>query len=451
MRLFTALTLKFEQPNWARNPEFGLLDTILEAHPELVQLIEEDVTRGSKRSNFGRQDTPSVEQIMRAALYKELKGLDYRELEFHQEDSRICEQFLQIDRYRPYSFQMYQKYISQVRAENLDKLCVELNKLAVSMGIEDLGKLRQDSTVVESDIHYPTNNSLVWDCIKESHRLLERLSEDLTRFRFTDYRTGAKRTYFKINNTKSGDKRTDLFNKQLQVMTRCINQLSNAVKKKSGCSLKVLATLMEMESFQVLMKQVLAMVSRKEVQGEAVPNEEKIFSIYQQHTDIIVKGGREVQFGHKVNLTGGKSGLILSSKVLRGNPADSTLYQQGLQQVISAYGVVPRDSACDGGYASAANKEAARQAGIMNIVFNKVTASMKNQVSSSSMETRLKKWRSGIEAVISNLKRGFKLRRCNWSGWQHFEAKVKWSVIGYNIRVMTAAVLDRMKGLQAAA
>lgn len=78
MRLFTALTLKFEQPNWARNPEFGLLDTILEAHPELVQLIEEDVTRGSKRSNFGRQDTPSVEQIMRAALYKELKGLHQR-------------------------------------------------------------------------------------------------------------------------------------------------------------------------------------------------------------------------------------------------------------------------------------------------------------------------------------------------------------------------------------
>lgn len=167
-----------------------------------------------------------------------------------------------------------------------------------------------------------------------------------------------------------------------------------------------------------------------------------VFSIYQQHADIIVKGSREGQFGHKVNLTDGKSGLILGSEGLRGNPADSSsLYQQALQQVLTAYGVVPRDSACDGGNASAANKKAAEEAGIINIVFNKVPGSMKNKVSGSSMETCLKKWRSGIEAVISNLKRGFKLRRCTWNGRQHFEAKVKWGIIGYNIRGMTAAVL----------
>jgi IS5 family transposase len=57
------------------------------------------------------------------------------------------------------------------------------------------------------------------------------------------------------------------------------------------------------------------------------------------------------------------------------------------------------------------------------------------------METRLKKWRSGMEAVISNIKRGFNLRRCTWKGWEHFEAKVLWSVIAYNIRVMAAHVV----------
>lgn len=181
------------------------------------------------------------------------------------------------------------------------------------------------------------------------------------------------------------------------------------------------------------MKQVVAMVRKKELQGEDVPNEAKVFSIYQQHTDIIVKGGREVQFGHKVNLAGGKSGLILSSEVLRGNPADSTLYQQGLQQVITAYGVVPRDSACDGGYASAANKKAAEEAGVINIVFNQGDGQYAKQGQQQFDENPTEKWRSGIEAVISNLKRDFKLRRCNWSGWQHFEAQVKWSVIGYNI------------------
>ena len=165
MKLFENFKIKFEKPDWSRDPELGLVDTILEQHPRLIALLQEDVTRGQKKSVFGRKDTPSVEQIARAAIYKEIKGLDYRQLEYHQIDSRICALFIKIDELRPYSFQMYQKYISQIKAENLQKLLVELNKIAINEGIEDLEKIRQDSTVVETNIHYPTNNSLLWDCI----------------------------------------------------------------------------------------------------------------------------------------------------------------------------------------------------------------------------------------------------------------------------------------------
>jgi IS5 family transposase len=106
--------LKFEQPNWARSPELGVLDTILEAHQELYKIVEADVRGQEKNANLGRADSPTVEQIVRAALYKELKGIDYRELEFTQIDSRICEQFVKIDPYMPYSFQVLQKYISRI-------------------------------------------------------------------------------------------------------------------------------------------------------------------------------------------------------------------------------------------------------------------------------------------------------------------------------------------------
>ena len=90
IQLFQTLKLKFEKPDWANNPELGLIDTILEKNPHLIKLLEEDVTKGCKRSEFGRKDVPSVEQIVRAAIYKEMKRLDYRELEYHQSDSRIC-------------------------------------------------------------------------------------------------------------------------------------------------------------------------------------------------------------------------------------------------------------------------------------------------------------------------------------------------------------------------
>ena len=113
VQLFESLRLKFEQADWSRNPEFGLLDTIIELHPGLIKIVSGDILKGSKNSVFGRKDMPSVEQIFRAAIYKEIRGLDYRELEYHQTDSRICEQFVKIDSLRPFSFQVLQKYISK--------------------------------------------------------------------------------------------------------------------------------------------------------------------------------------------------------------------------------------------------------------------------------------------------------------------------------------------------
>lgn len=445
MKLFQALTLKFEKPDWASNPEFGLMDIILELHPALIKILEADITKGCKTSEFGRKDTPSVEQIARAAIYKEMKHLDYRDLEYHQGDSRICAQFVKIDQLRPYSFQMYHKYISKIQADNLQKLLVALNKIAISEGLEDVKKLRQDSTGVKADIHYPTNNSLVWDCIKESHRLLEHLHEEMKDLNYRDYTVSAKKTFFKINNIKGADKRAELFKKQLVTFTKCINQVSNVIKKKSVySSLAAMALIEALEQHLPVMQQVYNMTERKQIKGETVPSDEKIFSIYEQHTDIIVKGSREVLFGHKINLATGKSNLVLNCEILRGNPSDKDLYCPTLDKVIADYNTVPRDIVTDGGYATKNNADYASGKCIANIVFNKVVGSMQNKVSSLNIETRLKKWRSGIEANISNIKRGFSIFRCNWKGWEHFKAKVLWSIIAYNIRVMTAAIVQQV-------
>lgn len=440
MQLFNELVLKFERPDWSKNPEFGLIDTIFEMHPELYGIVAEDITSGEKVSNFGRKDVPSVEQIVRAAIYKEMKGLDYRELEYAQSDSRICESFIKLDQRKPFSFQLFQKYISRISVASLTELLYSINKIAINAGYEDVAQIRQDSTVVESNIHYPTNNSLVWDCIRESDRLLRQLKEEIDDLSYIDYTKSAKNIFFKINNTKLADKRADLFRKQLTTFTKTINQTSNAIKKKS-VSIAAFVIQHELEKLLSLMEQVYQMTYRREINNEVVTNNEKIFSIFELHTDIIVKGSREVQFGHKVNLTTGKSNLILDCEVLRGNPSDRILYQPTLSRIIEGYCTVPRDIATDGGYASLENLAYAKRRGIANIVFNKVAGSLRSVTSSLNMETRLKKWRSGIEATISNLKRGFGLVRCVWKGWEHFQSKVLWSVLGYNFRVLTNLTL----------
>lgn len=444
MRLFNDMTIKFKQTNWASNPEFCMIDTILENHPEIIVMFKADITGKESTSTFGRQDTPSVEQIVRAAIFKEMRGMDYRELEYAQEDSLICASFIKLDDREPFSFQMFQKYISRIKPETLNRALVEINRIAIGEGLEDVKSVSQDSTIIKTNIHYPTNNSLVWDCIKTSTRLLSQLKQEIDTLDFIDYTKSAKKTYYELNVTRKDEKRYELFAKQLILFTKVINQTSNAIKKKSA---SLIANCLQWELTRLLpkMEQIYDITYRKQIAGEVVPNEDKIFSIYEDHTDIIMKGAREPLFGHKVNLAAGRSNLILDCQILRGNPADKSLFQATIDSVTENYGIIPRDSTTDGGYASLNNLDYARQAGIKNVVFNKTVGSMQNIVSSLNMETRLKKWRSAMEAIISNVKRGFNIACCTWKGWIHFQAKVLWSVLAYNLRVMTALFIEQIR------
>ena len=446
MKLLNELRLRLDNPKWVLDADLAVIDTILDENPRLYEIVGADLLELNKSSKRGRQDSPTVEQVVRAALYKEIKKLDYRELEYAQEDSRICGVFIKLEGRSPFSFEMFHKYISRIKGESLQALMVEINRIMMQEeGMEDGRSLRTDSTVVESNIHYPTNNTLIWDCIKTSHRLLKKVEEMGGIKKVRNYQKQGKKNEFKINNTKKKEKRTELFEKQLKLFRVSINQVKKVVEGvMTGIDLGLGSIVEELKGLLPKMEKVYDISYRHEVLGESVANSEKIFSIYEEHTDIIIKGSREVDFGHKVNLSTGRSNLILDCEIVDGNPNDSTLFEGVLKRVTDNYGIKPRDVATDGGYASLKNQEKAKEYGIVNIVFNKIVGSLKNVVTSVHMETRLKKWRSGMEAVISNLKRGFDLFRCEWKGRDHFDAKVLWSVIAYNIRVMTCFMLKKL-------
>lgn len=443
MKLLNELKLQFEKGLWVLSPELAVMDTILNGHPDILEIVSKDITNGKEASVLGRQDMPTVEQVVRAAIYKEIKNLSYRELEYAQYDSRMCAVFIKIDERKPFSFEVYQKYISRISGETLNKVLVAINKIAIGEGLEDGRSVRTDSTVVETDIHYPTNNSLIWDCIKTIDRLLKKLKEAGVDIKVRSYKKQAKKNNFKINNTKAKDKRKEEFEKQLKLFRASINQAERALVTVFPTT-GIEAVIKALKDLLPKANKVYDISRRHELLGESVPNKDKIFSIYEDHTDIIVKGIRDVEFGHKVNLATGRN-LILDCRITDGNPADSTLYRGVIDRLQDNYGITPRDMVTDGGYASIDNAMAAKDKGIINIVFNKIRGSLQNIVSSKHIETRLKKWRSGIEAVISNLKRGFNLFRCEWKTRERFDAKIYWNVIAYNIRVMTVALLAKMQ------
>ena len=364
MKLLNDLKLQFEKELWALSPELAVMDTILNQRPEIYAMVKNDITMGEENSCFGRQDMPTVEQIVRAAIYKEMKSLTYRELEYAQHDSRMCSIFIKLDDRKPFSFKAYQKYISRISGESLNNVMIAVNEIAIGEGLEDGKSIGTDSTVVETNIHYPTNNSLVWDCIK-TIRLLKKLKDSGVQIKPRSYRKQAKKNHYKINNTKKKEEREEEFKKQLKLLRSSINQAERAftamLPKTIDGWREAQAVLKELRELLPKTEKVYDITWRHEILGESVPSKEKIFSIFEDHTDIVVKGGREVEFGHKVNLAGGRSNLILDCRILDGNPADAAIYGDVIDRIHENYGIIPRYIVTDGGYASTANARIAQE------------------------------------------------------------------------------------------
>ena len=192
------------------------------------------------------------------------------------------------------------------------------------------------------------------------------------------------------------------------------------------------------DGYRPLILQVIAQTQRRIIDGERVPAGDKIFSLFEPHTDLIVKGGRDVRYGHKLTLSSGASGLVLDVIVEGGNPADSVCLIPLLERHIACYGQPPRDLAADGGYASAKNLADAKDLGVTHVAFHKrVGLSVEAMTGDQWLYRKLRNFRAGIEAIISYLKRCFGLGRCNWKGLDHFKAYVQSAVFTHNLLVLT--------------
>ena len=174
--------------------------------------------------------------------------------------------------------------------------------------------------------------------------------------------------------------------------------------------------------------------ARRVLLEENVSAGEKIVSLFEPHTDIVRKGGRETRYGHKINLATGGSGLVLDVVVESGNPADSARCLPMLRRHRAHYGNPPTHAAFDGGYASRANLEGAREMGVAHAVFSKRRGLKKeNMAPSPWLFERLRRFRAGVEAGISRLKRCFGLGRCRWRGLARFRAWVHAAVFAHNL------------------
>jgi IS5 family transposase len=242
-----------------------------------------------------------------------------------------------------------------------------------------------------------------------------------------------------VLNAKKPRKRNKAYRDLLVVTRETVGYAKTAASwlEKHPGPLGSLALIEELEHYVMLTEVVIDQTERRVLHGEKVPAEDKVFSIFEDHTDIIIKDNRNTHFGHKVTLTGGRSGLILDWVVEDGNPADSTLTLRMLERQRDIYGRPPRQAALDGAYASKDNLADAKTLGVQDVCFSKKRGlEVLDMVKSTWVYKRLRKFRAGVESWVSFLKRCFGLDRCTWKGWDGFRRYVGSSIVAANLLIL---------------
>jgi len=427
--------------------ELAAIDRILDQHPEIAELICQDLRADRVVGNKGAEGL-SAEQILRALLIKQHNSFSYRELAFHLADSNSYRTFCRLGLGQRPSKTVLAACIKAIRPETLEKIHGVVLGIALKKKIEDGACVRVDTTVVESNIHTPLDSNLLWDCVRVLTRTMEHAREVVgDQVSFPNRTRRARRRALGILNARFKDKRLPLYRDLVLVANESIEYANGVIAVidrvvESG-SLNVLARThaiaagKELRHYVGLSLRVINQTERRVFNEESVPSKEKVVSIFEEHTDIIVKDHRQTLYGHKICLTSGRSSLITDCTILEGNPADSTLAEQMIDRHIDILGKAPRQAAFDGGFTSKANLAAIKSKGVADVAFSKARMfKVTDMVRSSWVYKKLRNFRAGIEGTISFLKRVFGLDRCTWRSLPSFRSYVWSSILTFNLLVI---------------
>ena len=407
----------------------------LDDRPEVLALVAADLCRGGVKQT-GREGIP-VEAVLRCALLKQYRQLSYEELAFYVSDSASFRAFARLPVNLFPKKSVLHKTISAICAETWERINLILLHSAKQAKLENGRMLRLDSTVIEAPIHEPTDNSLLWDSVRVMVRLLRNAGRIDPGIVWHDHSRRARKRARAIDYSRGYHNKRQLYRDLIAVSRTTLGYVQAAIVRLSAtppADDEVEAWLAAARHYRSLIERIIAQAERRVVNGEQVPAGDKLVSLFEPHSAIIVKSRREVQYGHKLNLTAGISGMILDVVIEAGNPADVERFVPMLRRHIAHYDSAPRQTAADGAFASLDNLAKAKALGVKDVAFHKKRGlTIEDMVKSRWVYRKLRNFRAGIEAGISCLKRAYGLARCTWKGLAHFRAYVWSSVVAYNL------------------
>jgi len=433
----------------------GFLDT----HASLVDGVRRDLERGLTHPATGRHGI-TAPQVLRSLILMRVKNWDFRELRERIADGYTLRHFTQFESQPVPKHDAFNRAFNRLTPDTLRAINDAVVHAAVALGLEDGRKLRVDTTVVETDIHHPTDNTLLWDSVRVLTRLVRQLDELLPRGvgPFTNRTRAARRRMQAIQRMTATARHTQqvpTYRALIGIAEQVVKDARSVVARTSGrdgairtrVAVKVLQR--EITRHCELGDRVISQTRRRVLHGEQVPTEEKVYSIFETHTDLIKRGKvlEPIEFGHKVFLAESGGGLITQYCVLTGNPGDQIHVGPSLTRHTGTFGHAPDLYSSDRGFFNDANLDTCKKAGVLLTCIPQ-SGGGKRSADREALEKspafkKGQRFRAGIEGRISVLFRGRGMKRALVEGRDRFELLVGAAVLANNL--MKIADLLRQK------
>ena len=447
------------------DPILKRMSDFLDDQPKIFERVRRDLQRGLKKPDTGRTAmTPS--QVLRSLILMRVKNWDYRELSERIADGYTLRRFTGFNSQRVPKHDAFNRAFNKLRPQTLQALNDLVLKAAVDLGLEDGKRLRVDTTVTETDIHHPTDNTLLWDVVRVLTRLIGRLGKVLPKGidNFSNRTRCARRRMQEIQRMTARQRHTQQKGKYRHLIGITQQVVHNArgvlEKTKDQCAVDPMDDIIigelrrKIDHYCQLGARVIDQSRRRVLEGEQVATEEKIYSIFETHTDLIKRGKiqKPIEFGHKIFLAESAHGLITQYRVLEGNPPDHVHVKPSLERHQETFGWAPAWYSSDRGFFSDENVKACPQVKLVCIPQRGGKRTSQRQAFERSPGFKKgQRFRAGIEGRISVLFHGRGMKRCLAEGRDRFEVLIGAAVLTNNLMNIAHLLNQKQKRLRRAA
>jgi IS5 family transposase len=426
------------------------VDQLLE-DPALLELVQQCLAARSPAS--ARTGRPSIapDRLLRCCVMKHLKGWSFRDLERELRSNLVYRRFTRFDAEVTPDFSTFSRTFALLSPQITEQINQRVVGVAREQGVAQGRKLRTDTTVVESNVHYPTDSTLLGDGIRVLSRSLVRIAAECKdgALEVVDHGRAVKHRLLEIGRaakslTEANKQRMRDSYQKLVELTRGVMRQANAVVQqwRKG-RLKVVGKLQRVEAQIGQLRQFLPLVekvikqTKERVWGGNCHVQGKVLSLFEPHTEVIRKGKahKPNEFGRLVRIDEVENGIVSGYQVLSGNAADTTAWMPALEQHQACFGRAPEMATGDRGFFSAKNERAARELGVKKVALparGRLSVKRAKQQKQRWFRRALR-WRAGCEATISTLKHPFSMLRASYKRDPGFQRYVGWCVITKNL------------------